>query len=124
MKKIIIRKKQMKKNDDNKQASNTTTFQSIDLSKPWSPENDYDEVTEIQKIIANDDYTLTVFFNDHSKKTYDVKDKIFNIYNPDYKWFKKLQDIDEFKKAEECGWAVRWDDNTDISSYELYINGK
>ena len=114
-----LRKKTM--SDKNEQPSNIPVSRTIDLSKPWSPENDYDE---IRGIIANDDYTLTVFFNDDSTKTYDVKDRIFNRDNPDYLWFKKLQDIDEFKKAEECGWAVRWDDETDISSYELYINGK
>ena len=106
------------------QTSAVTTSGKIDLSKPWSPENDYDEVTDIQKIIANDDYTLTVFFQDGSKKTYDVKDRIFDKNNQDYKWFKKLQDINEFKKAEEWGWVVRWDDDTDISSYELYVHGK
>ena len=105
------------------QASNITALKKIDLSKPWSPENDYDKITEIQRIIANDDYTLTVFFKDGSRKIFDVKDKIFNKTNQDYRWF-KLQDINEFKKAEEWGWAVRWDDDTDISSYELYIHGK
>ena len=119
-----LKKEHEQKNDKDKQASIITALRAIDLSKPWSPENDYDKITEIQRIIANDDYTLTVFFNDGSKKLYDVKDKIFNKNNQDFLWFKKLQDINEFKKAEECGWAVRWDDDTDISSYELYVHGK
>ncbi len=104
-------------------SSNDPHVRTIDLSKPWSPENNYDEITDIQGIMANDDYTLTVFFKDGSPKLYDVKDSIFNKNNRDYPWFKKLQDINEFKKAKEIGWAVRWDDDTDISSYELYVHG-
>ena len=107
-----------------KQASIVTALRKIDLSKPWSPENDYDEITEVQRIIANDDYTLTVFFKDGSKKTYDVREKIFDKGNQDYQWFKRLQDVNEFKKAEGIGWAVRWDEDTDISSYELYVHRK
>ena len=119
-------KKQEHQQTDNegKQASTVTALRKIDLSKPWSLENDYDEITEVRNIVANDDYTLTVLFKDGSKKSYDVKDKIFNKNNRDYFWFKRLQDINEFKKAEGIGWAVRWDDDTDISSYELYVHGK
>ena len=106
-----------------KQTSSITVENQVDLSRPWSPENDYDKITEVLRIIANDDYSLTVFFKDGSKKIYDVKDKIFNENNQEYFWFKKLQDINKFKKAEEIGWAVRWDDDTDISSYELYVHG-
>ena len=54
--------------DKNEPASNITASGAVDLSKPWSLENDYDVITEIRRIIANDDYTLTVFFNDDSTK--------------------------------------------------------
>ena len=78
---------------------------------------------DIEKITPNDDWTLTVSFTDGAVKTYDVKPKVFDKGNRDYKWFKKLQDIHEFRKVVNWAWTAHWDDNTDLSAYELYVNG-
>lgn len=96
----------------------------LDINKEWSLENNYDKLMEIKKCIFNDDYTLSLTFADGKKKVFDVKDKIFNKQNREYKWFKKLQDIKKFFKGEFYTWTVAWDDDTDISSYELYMNDK
>ena len=96
----------------------------LDINKEWSLENNYDKLMEIKKCIFNDDYTLSLTFADGKKKKFNVKDKIFNKSNREYKWFKKLQDKKEFLKGKFYTWIVMWDDDRDISSYELYMNDK
>ena len=118
------RRKNERKKQGEKEASTRIALKKPDLTKPWSLDNNYDEVTNIVQIVANDDYTLSVWFQDGSKKTYDVHDKIFDKSNRDYRWFSRLQDLNEFKKVRNVRWAVIWDDDTDLSSYELYVNGK
>lgn len=96
----------------------------LDINKEWSLENNYDKLMEIKQCIFNDDYTLSLTFADGKKKKFDVKDKIFNKSNREYKWFQKLQDKKEFLKGKFYTWIVMWDDDRDISSYELYMNDK
>ena len=67
---------------------------------------------------------MSLTFADGKKKKFDVKDKIFNKSNREYKWFQKLQDKKEFLKGKFYTWIVMWDDDRDISSYELYMNDK
>jgi len=114
------------KRKSEKKAFDTSRFDKkhMDTSKPWSPENDFEEMIQVKKCVFTDEYTLELQFADGKRKTFDVKDKIFNEHNSEYRWFKKLQDIDEFKKGHCYGWTVMWDDDRDISAFELYKNDK
>ena len=88
---------------------------------------EFEEIENKIKIVNcdfNDDYTLSLTFADGTRKTFDCKDKIFNNRNKDFRWFKEFQDIQEFKKGKAWSSIVIWNDNCDISAYELYVREK
>lgn len=69
---------------------------------------------------AIDDHTLLVEFNNRQKKKYDVslllqKEMFLPLKNPAF--FKEV-------KVEQGGYAVVWNNNIDISEYELWKNGQ
>ncbi len=69
---------------------------------------------------AIDDNTLLVEFDNRQKKKYDVspllqKEMFLPLKNPAF--FKEV-------KVEQGGYAVVWNNNIDISEYELWKNGQ
>ena len=73
----------------------------------------------IQSVKAVDDHILIVEFKDHQKRQYDItslldKDMFSPLKNPAF--FKNVQ-------VEKGGYAVYWNDEIDISEYELWIHG-
>ena len=73
----------------------------------------------IQSVKAVDDYILIVEFKDHQKRKYDItslldKEMFSPLKNPAF--FKNVQ-------VEKGGYAVYWNDEIDISEYELWIHG-
>ena len=75
---------------------------------------------KIQSVEAFDDHTLLVTFDNTEVKTYDVtplleKDMFAPLKNPAL-----------FKSAhvEQGGYAVVWNNEIDISEYELWRNGQ
>ncbi len=77
----------------------------------------------IPKIIAVqplDNYELMIEFSNHECRQYDVKPLLKK------EMFAPLQSRVFFKnvKIEQGGYAVSWNEDIDISEYELWANGK
>lgn len=75
---------------------------------------------KIRSVKAIDDHTLLVEFNNRQMKKYDVspllqREMFLPLKNPAF--FKAV-------KVEQGGYAVVWNNNIDISEYELWINGQ
>lgn len=75
-------------------------------------------IRAIKKIIANDDYTLTVMFFDGKVKLFDMKPQIEK-----YEVFKPLENRTLFKKATADGGAVIWNEDIDIAQEFVYDHG-
>ena len=75
---------------------------------------------KIREVTVIDSHTLLLEFNNNEKKTYDVS-PLF-----EKKMFSPLKDIAVFKNVtiEQGGFAVSWNNEIDISEYELWKNGK
>lgn len=74
---------------------------------------------KIRFVRAVNNYILEVVFDNQCKKKYDIrpllkKDTFLPLKNPMF--FKNVQ-------IEPGGYAVFWDQNIDISEYELWTNG-
>jgi len=63
-----------------------------------------------------DNYKIIIEFNDNKKGEVDLKDFIFN---GKIKPFKKLQDIEKFKKI-KVDYTLIWDNNLDLAPEYLY----
>jgi len=63
-----------------------------------------------------DDFKIVIEFNDHKKGEVDLKDFIFN---GKIKPFKKLQDVEKFKKF-HVDYTLIWDDDLDLAPEYLY----
>ena len=72
----------------------------------------------VVEVKPQNDYTLIVDFIDGSKKRFDMK-PLIDRFEP----FKKLKNIEEFKKAHLDGITVVWDDTLDIAPESLYEKG-
>ncbi len=74
---------------------------------------------KIQTVIATENHQLLVEFENHEKRQYDVTPLLKN------EMFAELRNIAFFKnvKIEQGGYAVSWNDDIDISEYELWCNG-
>lgn len=76
---------------------------------------------KIKRVFAVPGYSIIVTFDDGAYKEYDLNQLIKQIDK-----FKKLKDNDLFYKVhidvDRCG--VIWDDTLDISSEEIWDNGK
>jgi hypothetical protein len=71
---------------------------------------------KIVKITPNNDYTLTVLFNNNEIRMYNMNDKLFGV-------FEILKDLNKFKEAfiDESG-NVAWDRDTNIDSNIVWNN--
>ena len=72
---------------------------------------------EITNVVANDDYTIIITYNNGVKKLYDIK-PFMKI-----KWFKRLENLTEFKKVQFDNDHIFWDDMTDLCGDTCYIYG-
>ena len=74
---------------------------------------------KIHAVHATENYELLVEFENHEKRQYDVKPLLNNAM------FADLKNVAFFKnvKIEQGGYAVSWNDDIDISEYELWRNG-
>ena len=75
---------------------------------------------KVKSASALDDHTLLVEFDNNRKKTYDItallhKDMFSPLRNPAL--FKAV-------KVEQGGYAVVWNNEIDISEYELWNHGQ
>ena len=75
---------------------------------------------KIQSAQAINNHVLSVEFNNGEQKCYDIlpllkKEMFLPLQNPEF--FKNVQ-------VETGGYAVFWNDEIDISEYELWINGE
>jgi hypothetical protein len=75
---------------------------------------------KVRSAKAIDDHTLLVEFDNRQKKIYDVspllrKEMFLPLRNPAF--FKAV-------KIEQGGYAVVWNNNIDISEYELWSHGQ
>ncbi len=76
----------------------------------------YPKILAVQPM---EDYQLLVEFTTHEKRRYDVKPLLNKTM------FAALKNAAFFKsvKVEQGGYAVSWNDDIDISEYELWRNG-
>ncbi|MCP5052206.1 MAG: DUF2442 domain-containing protein [bacterium] len=74
---------------------------------------------KIININATDDYSLIVNFDNGVRKKYDFKR---NFQNP---VFQELKDKALFNqvKVDTGGYGISWNDDVDLSEYELWENG-
>jgi hypothetical protein len=74
---------------------------------------------KIHAVHATENYQLLVEFENYEKRQYDVKPLLNN------EMFADLKNVAFFKnvKVEQGGYAVSWNDDIDISQYELWRNG-
>lgn len=73
---------------------------------------------KVVKVKFIGDYKISVLFNNFKEKTIDFKPLL------KYPCYKKLKNIDLFKKAkvDVGGYGVIWDSEIDISADSLYYN--
>ena len=84
----------------------------------------------IKKVIANDDYTLTIHFDNGEIKLYDMNGKLYGV-------FELLKDKDKFQKVfiDEYGniaWdidetvdsSVHWNNRIDLCKDSVYLDSK
>lgn len=69
---------------------------------------------------AIDDYTLLIEFDNSEKRIYDIKPLL------NKEMFKPLRSSAFFQNVqiEKNGYAIFWNDEIDISEYELWTHGK
>jgi len=71
----------------------------------------------INKIHANDDWTIDVAFDDGAERRFDVKPLL------ECEAFEPLRNIDTFKSVRNCGYFVEWINEVDLSADTLYLEG-
>ncbi|MBI2355035.1 MAG: DUF2442 domain-containing protein [Deltaproteobacteria bacterium] len=71
----------------------------------------------INSILANDDWTLDVAFDDGVERRFDVKPLL------DCEAFEPLRNINMFKRIRNCGYFVEWINEVDLSADTLYLDG-
>ena len=78
-------------------------------------------VPKIKDIKVKDDYKLIVLFDNNQAKEYDVKMLIER-----HKSFHILKDkmIFSMVKVDAGGYGISWNDDIDLSEYELWKNGR
>ncbi len=72
----------------------------------------------ITTILANDDWTLDVAFDDGSERRFDVKPLL------DCEAFEPLRNLYAFKSIRNCGYFIEWSDEIDLSADTLFLDGK
>ena len=75
---------------------------------------------KVRSVKAIDNYILIVEFDNHEKKQYDVTPLL------EKEMFSPLKNTALFKsvRVEQGGWAVSWNDEIDLSEFELWNHGK
>ena len=73
-------------------------------------------VKNIVKVIPNDDYTLTLVFDNDELRNYNMSDKLFGV-------FEILKDLEKFKQVfiDESG-NIAWDKDSSIDSTIVWNN--
>lgn len=71
----------------------------------------------VRKCEVIEPYTLKLWFQDGSVKTYDMSPLL------DWRCFRPLKDPELFRKARVFASSVVWNDDIDIAPEELYENG-
>ena len=75
---------------------------------------------KVQTVKAINEHTLLVEFDNSDRKLYDAaplfEREAFSLLR-NYGFFKNV-------KVEKSGYAVFWNDDIDLSEYELWTNGK
>lgn len=74
---------------------------------------------KVRSIIAKSNYTLIVTFDNQIKKQYDCRQLLKNPF------YQLLREIAFFKsvKVDAGGYGISWNDDLDLSEYELWIHG-
>lgn len=74
---------------------------------------------KIKKVEVLENYMLKIIFDNEEVKVYDFKP------NFKYEFFLQLKDYSIFKnvKVDVGGYGISWNDDCDLSEYELYIKG-
>uniref|UniRef100_UPI0040566904 DUF2442 domain-containing protein n=2 Tax=Candidatus Electrothrix sp. TaxID=2170559 RepID=UPI0040566904 len=75
---------------------------------------------KVQSVKTTDNYILIVEFDNHETKQYDVTPLL------EKEMFSPLKNNALFKsvRVEQGGWAVSWNDEIDLSEFELWKHGK
>jgi len=76
---------------------------------------------KIKSINIRPDYYLTVHFSEGVTKVYDIKVLFERI--PAFKRLQKNPELFEEARVDVGGYGIVWDDETDISCDELFVNG-
>ena len=74
-------------------------------------------MNKVIAVMANDDFSLDLKFNDGSVKRFDAKPYL------DYEFFRELKDPNYFKQVRLAFGTVQWLDEQDISPETLYLEG-
>ncbi|MBN1960827.1 MAG: DUF2442 domain-containing protein [Deltaproteobacteria bacterium] len=72
----------------------------------------------VTKVIAADDWTLTVTFSSNDIKTFDMK-PLLNC-----EAFMPLTDLTEFKRVRNGGYFIEWPCGADLSADTLFLDAK
>ncbi len=75
---------------------------------------------KVRSVKAADNHALIVEFDNNEKKRYDVTPLL------EKEMFAPLKNAALFKavRVEQGGWAVAWNDEIDLSEFELWSKGK
>ncbi len=78
------------------------------------------KIPKIKHVRAKDDFHLIVKFDNDLEKEYDCQQI---LHRPE---FKPLLNKAFFRsvKVDSGGYGVSWNDDIDLSEYELWVNGK
>lgn len=71
----------------------------------------------IATVVANDDWTLDIVFDDGIERRFDCNPLL------DCEAFEPLRNLDAFKSLRNCGYFVEWLNDIDLSADALYIEG-
>ena len=84
----------------------------------WS--NNMDNIPKIKQVYAKDNFHLLIKFENNLEKEYDCQQLLNRSI------FKPLQNKAFFRsvKVDNGGYGISWNDDIDISEYELWNNGK
>ncbi len=72
----------------------------------------------ISDVKAYEDWKLKVSFTDGAIRLYDVKPLLSS------EAFIELNDPDLFKRVRNCSYFIEWENEADLSSDTLYLEGK
>ena len=76
----------------------------------------------VQSVEPKDDFILSVLFTDGVRTEYDIK-PLFNKWDV-FNNLKKIKGLFEQVKVDAGGFGISWNDEIDLASEELRINGK